>query len=143
MLEKVKETHRDVIAPIMNAGSLAIGSAYPIPISHSSVESAEFIFQGTAAPTVFGTDPRPERGKWSLKIKPVGFEPFRIEEDGRSQFAHVNTSDPNYDHIRLNIPTSYLETYGAVGSAAAGYYEPEGNKNLPELLKGHFDWFGL
>ncbi len=139
--EQLRQFHSSTIAPLLNSSNLAVGSVYTCNINVPEIDRAEFEVRpfGTAA-YVSATRPQAPNSRWALRIFPAGGgEPFRIEEDNSNPFAHINTADPNYDHIRLRIPNDRITTYGIIGSAVAGYYQAECDKDLPDLLQTHID----
>lgn len=139
--DELRDFHANKIVGLLNSGSFAVGSAYSITSKNSDVDRIEFEVRPIGTAThVHAMRQRPINGKWSVKIYPsAGGEPFRIEDHGTDNFAHVNTSDPRYDHTPLDIPQGNLDSYGAVGSALGGHYDTNHQESIPSLIKKHFD----
>ncbi len=143
--EKLKDFHRGTIAPLLNSNNLVVGNIYPCDINVPGIDRAEFEVRpfGTAT-NVSAIRPQAPNSRWALRIFPAsGGIPFRIEDDNRRPFAHVNTADPTHKHVRLKIPQDKIVTYGAIGSTVAGYYEPESDKDLPSLLQNHINFLAV
>lgn len=125
----------------LDNGQTVSGSAYCFNLQNPYFERVEIIFFSEVyGERINSAKPMSSGAKFSLKIHPVsGGEPFRIETDNRNPQAHINTADPLFHWIALNIPNKSRWTFGTAGSAVAGYFNLIENITIAELLVMHYN----